>query len=288
VVARIGSLEIAARSLVEGFLKGLHFSARRGSSTEFIEHRAYAPGDEIRRIDWRTFGRTDRFYLKEYEDETNLRAILVLDASGSMAYGSAGVTKLRYATLLAAALGYLLLSQRDAVGLAVVEASLRRYIPPKATPRHLAGIFSALESEPAGGETRLADCIHRIAGLARRRSFIVIISDFLDEPASVLESIAHLRHRGSEALLLHVMDPAEEEFPFTGWTVFRDAEHPRARARLDARQVREIYLENLAEHLSALRTGATALGVDHSVVGTGRPFDIALAAYLEARARRRA
>ena len=271
---------------MEGFLKGLHFSARRGSSTEFIEHRAYAPGDEIRRIDWRTFGRTDRFFLKEYEDETNLRATLVLDASGSMAYGSGGITKLRYASLLAAALGYLLLSQRDAVGLAIVGASLRRYIPPKATPRHLAGIFSSLESVAAEGETRLAECIHGVAGLARRRSFIVLISDFLDEPARVLESIAHLRHRGSGALLLHVMDPAEEEFPFTGWTVFRDAERPGARARLDARQMREIYLENLSEHLGALRTGATALGADHAVVSTRRPFDLALAAYLDARARR--
>jgi len=271
---------------VEGFLKGLHFSARRGSSTEFIEHRAYAPGDEIRRIDWRTFGRTDRYFLKEYEDETNLRATLVLDASGSMGYASAGITKLRYATLLAGALGYLLLAQRDAVGLAIVGASLRRYIPPKATPRHLAGIFSALESVAPEGETRLAECIHGVAGLARRRSFIIIISDFLDEPASVLESIAHLR-RGSEALLLHVMDPAEEEFPFTGWTVFRDAERPGAKARLDARQMRDIYLENLAEHLSALRTGATALGADHAVVSTRRPFDDALAAYLDARARRR-
>ena len=205
-----------------------------------------------------------------------------------MAYGSAGITKLRYAALLAGALGYLLLSQRDAVGLAVVGASLRSYIPPKATPRHLAGIFTALESVAAEGETRLADCMHRVAGLARRRSLIVVISDFLDEPASVLESIAHFRHRGSEALLLHVMDPAEEEFPFTGWTLFRDAERPGARARLDARQMRQIYLENLAEHLSSLRTGATALGADYAVVSTRRAFDTALAAYLDARARRRA
>lgn len=286
-VARLGSLELAARSLVEGFIKGLHFSARRGSSTEFAEHRAYVPGDEIRRIDWRTFGRTDRFYLKEYEDETNLRATLVIDGSGSMAYGSAGISKLRYGAYLAGALGYLLLSQRDAVGLAVVGSDVRRYIPPKATPQHLAGILALLEALSAEGETRLADCIHRLAGIVRRRSFVIIISDFLDDPESVIQSVANLRHRGSEALLLHLMDPAEEEFPFTGWTVFRDSESPSSRARLDARQVREAYLENLKEHIRVLRTGAAALGADHAVLSTRMTFDGGLAAYLDARARRR-
>jgi uncharacterized protein (DUF58 family) len=286
-VARLGTLEVAARFLVEGFIKGLHFSARKGSSIEFAEHRAYVPGDEVRRIDWRTFGKTDRFYLKEYEDETNLRATLVVDASASMGFGTAGISKLRYAELLAAALGYLLLGQRDAVGLALVDGSVRRYVPPRATPEHLAGVFRALDGASAAGTTRLADCLHRLAGRLRRRSFVCVISDFLDDPRAVLKSLANLRHRGAEVILFHILDPAEEEFPFTNWTVFEDSEDRSSRIRIDARQVRETYLENLAEHVRILRTGSLALGVDCARLSTKTPFEEALAAYLEARARRR-
>jgi len=286
-VARLGSLEVAARFLVDGFIKGLHFSARKGSSIEFAEHRAYVPGDEVRRIDWRTFGRTDRFYLKEYEDETNLRAALIVDASASMGFGTTGISKLRYAELLAGALGYLLLGQRDAVGLAVVADSVRRYVPAKATPEHLAGIFRALEGTSAAGTTRLADCIHRLAGRVRRRSFVSVISDFLDDPRAVLKSLANLRHRGAEVILFHILDPAEEEFPFTNWTVFEDSEDPSSRIRMDARQVRETYLENLAEHIRLLRTGSLGLGVDYARFSTRVPFEEALATYLEARAKRR-
>jgi len=284
--ARLESLELVARTLVEGFLKGLHFSSAKGSSIEFAEHRPYVPGDDIRRIDWKTFGKTDRFYLKEYDDESNVRATIIVDASASMAFPLDGLTKLRYGVCLAAALGYLLLLQRDAVGLAVAGAGLREYIPPKATAQHLRGIFRRLESTQAEGATRLGDCLHQLAERAHARSLAVVISDFLDDPQSVLRGAAHLQHRGVETILFHVMDPVEEDFPFTGWTVFRDSEDPSTQLRLDARQVREVYRENLKEHLDLLRKGAAALKADYALLSTRKPFELALATYLDARSRR--
>lgn len=286
-VARLGRLEIVARTLVEGFVKGLHFSASKGSSIEFAEHRPYAPGDEIRRIDWRTFGKTDRFYLKEYEDETNVRAILVVDTSASMGFRSGEVSKLRYASCLAAALGHLLLAQRDAVGFAAVAARVERYVPPRGTPRHLRGIFTILESASASGETRLADSVNALADRIHGRSLVVVLSDLLDDPRAIVRGIAHLRHRHSEVILFHILDPAEEDFPFTGWTVFRDPESPSLSLRVDARQVREIYRENLEEHIAILRKGCAALEVDYSLLYTRSPFETALAAYLDSRSRRR-
>jgi len=285
-VARLGRLELVARNLMEGFIKGLHFSASKGSSIEFAEQRPYVPGDEIRHIDWRTYGRSDRFYLKEYEDETNVRATIVLDTSGSMAFQSRDVSKFRYAVCLSAALGHLLVRQKDAVGLVLAGAAIHRYVPPKATPQHLRGIFQALEAASPSGETRLADAIHRLAGRLKSRGFVLIISDFIEDPRALLLSIAHLRHRHSEAVLFHIMDPAEEDFPFTNWTVFRDAENPSVRLRLDGRQVRQIYRENLEQHLEVLRKGCTAAGIDYHRTSTTMPFEISLATYLHARERR--
>ncbi len=285
-VARLESLELVARTLVQGFLKGLHLSASKGSSIEFAEHRPYVPGDDIRRIDWRMFGRTDRFYLKEYDDETNVRATIFLDASASMAFGSEGISKLRYGVCLAAALGYLLLSQRDAVGLAVGGATVRKQIHPRATARHLKGVFAALEAVTGEGETRLGECLHWLADRLHARSLVIVISDFLDDPRSVMEGVAHVRHRGADVLLFQVLDPAEEDFPFKSWTVFQDSESPSTRVRVDARQLREIYRENLAEHLEILRKGAAALEADSTQLNTRRPFELALATYLSARSRR--
>jgi len=287
-VARLENLEIVARTLVEGFLKGLHFSPAKGSSIEFAEHRPYVPGDEIRRVDWRAFGKTDRFYLKEYEDETNVRGTLFIDTSGSMGFQSGEVSKLRYAVCLAAATGYVLLGQRDAVGLALGGSTLTQYVPPKATPQHLRGIFSTLSEARAAGETCLADSIHRMAARLHTRSLAIIISDFLDDPRDVITSVAHLKHRHCDAILFHVLDPAERRFPFNNWTVFRDSENPSASLRVDARQIREIYKENLEEHVEILSKGCAALGVDYSFLDTSQPFEVALSVYLAARARRTA
>ncbi len=282
-VARLESLELVARTLVQGFLKGLHLSASKGSSIEFAEHRPYVPGDDIRRIDWRTFGRTDRYYLKEYDDETNVRATLFLDASASMAFRSGEVSKLRYSVCLAAALGYLLFCQRDAVGLVVGGATIRKELHPRATARQLKGIFANLESTTGEGETRLGECLHLLAERIHPRSLVIVLSDFLDDPRSTLRGAAHLRHRGAEVLLFQILDPAEEDFPFTNWTLFVDSESPGRRVRVDARQLREIYLENLSDHIENLRKGATALEADYMLLNTGKPFEVALARYLDLR-----
>lgn len=284
-VARLERLEIVARTLVEGFIKGLHFSPAKGSSTEFAEHRPYARGDEVRSIDWRTFARTDRYYLKEYEDETNVRATLVLDSSSSMAHPAGELTKFRYATCLVAALGYLLLGQRDGVGLALVDSRVRRFIPPKATAQHLGGVFETLEENEPHGSTSLAKTLHQIAAQTRSRGLVVVVSDFLEDPQEVLRSISHLRHRGCDVLVFHVMAPEEETFPFTSWTIFRDPEDSSTRLRLDARQVREIYLDNLRAHLEALKRGCRAAAVDYALVKTDAPFEISLATFLDTRRR---
>ena len=284
-VARLGRLEIVARTLVEGFLKGLHFSPAKGSSTEFAEHRPYAWGDEVRSIDWRTFARTERYYLKEYEDETNVRATLVLDASASMAFPVGELTKFRYAVCLLAALGYLLLKQRDAVGLALVDSGVRKLIPPKATAQHLGGVFKALEETEPEGSTSLAATLHQLASRAVSRGLVVVVSDFLEDPHEVLRSISHLRHRGCEVLVFHVVAPEEETFPFTNWTIFRDPENAATRLRLDARQIREIYLNNLRAHLQVLKQGCRAAGVDYAVVKTDAPFEVSLATFLDKRRR---
>ncbi len=284
-VARLDRLEVVARSLVEGFIKGLHLSPAKGSSTEFAEHRPYAWGDEIRSIDWRTFARTDRYYLKEYDDETNVRATLVLDASASMASPAGELTKFRYAVCLVAALGYLLHKQRDAVGLALVDSRVRKLIPPKATAQHLGGVFKTLRGAEPTGATNLAGVLHQLAAHVVSRALVVVVSDFLEDPRELLRSISHLRHRGCEVLVFHVMAPEEETFPFTNWTIFRDPENPATRLRLDARQVREIYLDNLRVHLEALKRGCRAAGVDYALVKTDTPFEVSLATFLDTRRR---
>jgi uncharacterized protein (DUF58 family) len=290
-VARIGSLEVAARILVEGFIKGLHFSSRKGSSIEFAEHRAYVPGDEVRRIDWRTFGKTDRFYLKEYEDETNLRGTILLDCSASMGYGSSspqgdGPTKLRYGQCLAAALGFLMVRELDAVGLLLFDAATRRYVPPKASAVHLAGVFGELERARPAGATALGEVLRSSAERVKRRGLVILISDLLDDPREVLRGLARFRHRLCEVLVFHVLDPAEREFPFTSWTVFRDPEPGGLRLRLDARQIRAAYRANLEAHLAQLKKGCGASGIHYTLLDTRTPFDQALARYLATRRHR--
>ena len=287
VVARLGRLEVIARTLVEGFIKGLHLSPSKGSSTEFAEHRPYSPGDEIRRIDWRTFARTDRHYLKEYDDETNVRAILVVDKSKSTAFPEDGLTKFRYAVCTAAALGYLVLRQRDGVGLAMVSDRVERFLPPKATAQHLSGIFKTLEEESPSGTTGIGRALTQIAARTTSRSLVILISDFLDEPHEILKGLSELRHRGCEVLVLHTIDPTEETFPFTNWTVFRDPEDAAVSLRMDARQVVEIYQDTLRAHLELLKKGCAAAAVDYSLVRTDTPFEDSLATYLETRSRRK-
>jgi uncharacterized protein (DUF58 family) len=285
-LARIGRLEVVARTVVEGFLRGLHRSPSKGSSVEFADHRPYVPGDEVSHIDWRTWAKTDRLYLREYEDETNLRATIVLDASASMGFGSRGLTKFRYAQCLAAALEFLLVQELDAAGLAVFDSKVRRHILPRASAAHLSGILGELERTAPGGETDLGRVLASAADRLRRRSLAVLISDLLDDPRAVLKGLARFRHRSCEVLVFHVIDPAERDFPFTGWTAFRDIEKPGRKVRLDAGAIRPAYLAGLEAHLAGIRKGCGSTNIDYCLLDTGTHFDVALARFLAARARR--
>ncbi len=279
-LARIGHLELIAREIVEGFLRGLHRSPFKGSSVEFAEHRPYVPGDEITHIDWRAYARTDRFYLRQYEDETNLRATVCLDASASMGFGSAGLTKFRYAQCLAAALGMLLTRALDSVGLVVCGPIERRYLPPRSSAAHLRAYFAELDRARPEGGTALGPALLAAAERVKRRALAVVISDLLDDPGAILRGLARFRSRNSQVILFHVLDPAELEFPFTSWTIFRDMEPPGRKVRLDGRAIRAAYLKNLEAHGERIRKGCGSMSLDYCRIDTRTPFDRALARFL--------
>ncbi|HEV3145739.1 MAG TPA: DUF58 domain-containing protein, partial [Gemmataceae bacterium] len=223
---KYGGLTLVARTLVEGFLTGVHKSPYKGFSVEFAEHRQYYPGDEIRHIDWRAYGKTDRYYIKEYEEETNLKAYLLVDASGSMSFkGKKGISKFQYAQYVAASLAYLMLHQRDSVGLVLHDTKLRKMIPAKANSKHLLRIIRSLEASSPGGETELAPIWHDLAGHQfRRRGMVVILSDCFDDVDRLLRALQHFRHKRHEVLLFHILAPEEMDFPFSRLTQFRNLE----------------------------------------------------------------
>jgi uncharacterized protein (DUF58 family) len=286
-LARFGSLALIARAVVEGFLTGVHKSPYKGFSVEFAEHRQYYPGDEIRHVDWRAFGKTDRYYIKEYEEETNLKAYLLLDASGSMGYRGQGVSKFVYAQYVAAALAYLMLHQLDAVGLAVHDNRLRRQLPPRANAKQLPLLIDALEKTAPGGETALAPLWHELAARMQRRGLVIILSDCFDKVGPLLEALRHFRHRGHEVLLLHVLAPEEIDFPFTRWTQFRNLEVAGHKMLVDPGRLRQEYLRNFRAFCAELRDQAGRMQVDYHLLRTDQPVDVALGLYLTRRQRQR-
>ena len=284
-LTRYGGLSLVARTIVEAFLSGIHRSPFKGFSVEFAEHRQYYPGDEIRHIDWRAYGKTDRFFVKEFEEETNLKAFLVVDASGSMRYrGKQAVTKFAFAQRVAASLAYLMLAQLDAVGLITHDTHIRQVVPPRASSKHLLGLLRALESAAPGGETALAPVWHRLAvHHLKRRGMVILLSDCLDNPAHLTRALQHLRHRGHEVLLFHILAPEEIEFPFDRPTRFRDMERIGDEIRVDARRRRDEYRANFAAYREELMRKARELRVDYHLLRTDEPVDRALGAYLARR-----
>ena len=292
LVSKLRRLDLVARLVVEGFVTGLHRSPYHGFSVEFAEHRAYMPGDPIRSVDWKVFAKTDRFFIKEFEEETNLRAYLLLDASPSMAYRShsGNLSKLEYGVYLAAALSYLMIQQQDAVGLLVFDDRVRRFIPARSAPIHLRVLLSELSGRLGAGEsseareTRIGESLHRLAERLARRGLAILISDLMDDPAEVLQGLKHFRHRQHEVVVFHVLDPAEVAFPFQDESVFVDMETrerlsttaweiaPEYRRRLDAWRRR--YRRTCREHL-----------IDYVELQTNTPYDVALLRYLEKRGR---
>jgi uncharacterized protein (DUF58 family) len=271
VVARLSRMDIKARLVVEGFIAGLHKSPYRGFSVEFAEHRQYMPGDPLRHVDWKVYAKSDKFYVKEYEEETNLRAYLLLDVSGSMGYGSGEVTKFTYASQLAAALSYLMLRQRDSVGLVLFDDELRRYLAPRAAAR-------------PSSRTNVGGALRKLAERIRRRGLVVLISDLMDDPESVLASLRYFRHRKHEVVVFHLLDPKEVRFDFDRESRFEDLErgdHVTAQPW----RIRADYTREIERWLGRYRSVCREHRIDYNLIETSTPYDVALFAYLSKRAR---
>lgn len=286
VIARLTTLELRARTIVEGFLSGLHRSPLRGFSVEFAEYRQYFPGDALSTIDWKVFARTDRYVVKKFEEETNLKGYLLLDVSGSMGYGSGTLTKLEYGSVLAASLAYLMQRQRDAAGLVCFDDTIRTFIPPGARAGHLRAILHALDRQQPERRTDAAPPMNQLADALTRRGLVVLISDLLDDPARVVKGLKHFRYRGCDVLVFHVLDNAELTFPFDRPVRFKDPEDASERLTNPAR-VRDSYLARVDAFIAEYRRALRAEGIDYQVLDTSQPLDQALLAYLATRGRKR-
>ncbi len=284
-LARFGRLELIARLVVEGVMSGLHKSPFKGFSVEFAEHRHYGPGDEIRHIDWRAFGKSDRYYVKEYEEETNLKAYLVVDASGSMGYAGRTISKLEHARRLAASLAHLMISQRDAVGLVTFDTDVRAMIPPRSAPGHFSVIARSLEETETGGETPLSGVLHALAERIRRRGLVVIVSDGFDKLDDLTSGLRHLRHRHHEVLFFHTLAPEEEEFPFRRPARFRNLERRDHSLRVDPVSLRAAYVERFSAFCRDLKARLHAMNADYHRASTAEPIEKTLLDYLAARSR---
>ncbi len=285
VVSRLGSLQLKARLVVEGFLTGLHRSPYHGFSVEFAEHRQYMPGDELKHVDWKVYGRTDRFYVKQYEEETNVRALLILDSSASMRYASAGnISKFEYATYLSAALSYLLLRQQDAIGFALYNTTLQHYFPPRSKLSYLYAILSVLEKVTPSEQTSTATALHQIAERLKRRSLVVLISDFFDQPEEIVGALKHFRHRNHELLVFHILDPRERDFRFTQSAIFEDMETGE-RITTHPQHIQKSYQEAMERHIRFLQRECRERSIDYVLFDTAQPFDLALRHFLHKRRR---
>ncbi len=282
---RIKGLELFARQVVEGFCSGQHRSPHKGYSVEFKEHRPYVQGDEIRSIDWKVFGKTDRVYIREFEEETNLKATLIVDSSGSMSYRGkrSETTKHGYAIRLAAALAYLMIGQQDGVGVATFDSELREFLPARSRLSHLRAIYTTLLRRPAGGETEIAAVLGRLAKQLHRRGLLLLISDCFADPQTLLRALTHFRHAKHEVLLFQVLDPDEVDFPFDGRLRFRDLEQAGGQEDVDAAAIRQAYQTNFREHQERLRLGCGQSRIDQVVMTTDQPVADGLAHYLATR-----
>jgi uncharacterized protein (DUF58 family) len=284
VVARLSRMDIKARLVVEGFVAGLHRSPYRGFSVEFAEHRQYMPGDPLRHVDWKVYAKSDKFYVKEYEEETNLRAYLLLDASGSMGYGSGSVTKFVYAAQLAASLAYLMLKQRDSVGLVLFDDELRRYLAPRAAPAHLHRILRELEAARSSSRTNVGAALRKLAEKIHRRGLVVLLSDLMDEPERVLTALRFFRHRKHEVVVFHILDPKEVRFDFDRESRFEDLEkddHVTAQPW----RIRGDYAREIERWRAHYRSVCRENRIDYNFIETSTPYDAALFAYLGKRSR---
>lgn len=282
ILQRLGDLELIAREVVEGLRVGSHRSPLRGFSTEFAHHRQYVPGDPLRSIDWRVYGRSDRYYTKLYEAETNFDCHLLIDSSSSMTYGSGKVNKLEYAKFLGASLAYLVLKQRDSVGISVFDSEIRAYLPPRSTMGVLLQMDQLFKDTKPTPKTAIAKQLHDVSLRLKRRSFVIVLSDFLSEVEDVLAGLEHLKFAGHNVMVLHTLDPHELEFPFEGTWQFDglEGEEPLI---TQPESIKEDYLANLKEYMSAFSEGCLASQIEYALVDTSRPLDIFLNEFLNQR-----
>jgi len=285
VLQRLESLDLVAREVVEGIRVGMHKSPLRGFSTEFAHHRPYVPGDAIRHLDWRVYGRTERYYIKLYEAETNFDAHLLLDASSSMRFGSGPVSKLEYAKFMAASLAYMVIEQRDSAGLGVFDGELRRYLEPRSAMGVIRNIDEALEQAVPEPRTDVASILHEFARRIPRRGFVILFSDLFDHVDEFIKGLDHLRFRGHNIVVFHVLDPYELEFPFGGGTWRFEGLENDGEIITQPRRIRAAYLDELRKFLRQVRTACERSHVDYVLVNTARPVDVVLSAYLLRRIR---
>src|SRR4051794_36428061 len=282
---RIKSMELRARVVVEGFLSGLHRSPYHGFSVEFTEYRQYSPGDDLRYLDWKLYARSDRYYLKRFEDETNLRSWLLVDLSRSMGYSSISYDKASYARTAAATIAYFLSLQRDAIGLITFDAGIKEFLPARFRPGHLHRLMMSLERAPAGTATDLAAPLDQVAKTARKRGMVVLLSDLLAPLEAIETRLGYLRSRGHEVVVMRVLDPAEVDFPFQEAALFHDVESGRE-LYVDPQLARERYRQRFDEHAAGLAKACNKLGIDLMSLPTSQPLELALFDFLATRLRR--
>ncbi len=284
ILARIGDLTLRARQVAEGTISGLHRSPFHGFNVEFAEYREYSPGDDLRRLDWRVFGRTDRYYIKQYEEESNLRANLVVDCSASMRYGSRAMTKFDYAATVAASLATLLINQQDPVGLALFDAAPHPFLPPAATQAHLVQIVGRLENARPDRESALGPMLSSLADQFKQRGMVVIISDLLTDLPSFYDGLDRLQYRAHEILVIQVLDADELELPFDDLTLFHDIEGTEE-LYAEPWAFRKAYQAAMQTFLSEVRDACGQRGIDHLLLRTDEDLAAALSFYLHARER---
>ena len=278
-VALLNSMSLRARLVVEGYIIGHHRSPYHGFSVEFAEHRSYGPGDEIKHIDWKLFGKTDRLYVKRYEEETNLRAHIILDTSKSMLYSSAEVSKLSYANSLAASLSYLMINQQDAVGIAKFSEKIDTFIPPKARPSHLNLILSQLDDKDSGNDTQIGMVLHELADRIHKRGMVILISDLLDKPENIMNGLKHFRHQNQEVIVFHILDRKESEFDFDTRTKFFDMETGEEIVT-EPWHIRSNYNELISKLESNYKSNCRENLIDYVPLFTDQSLDIGITEYL--------
>ena len=283
-LARLARLELRARAVVEGVISGMHKSPHRGSSVEFAQHRDYTPGDEIRHIDWKVYARTDRYHSKQFEEETNLKATLVVDASASMDYKGvhSPLSKREYAAVVAASIASLLLRQRDAVGLATFDSGVRQFIPPASTSAHMRLLLEMLDRKESQPKTGVGETFHDLAERIKRRGMLIVLSDLFTDPEQVLRGLQHFRHRRHEVIVFHVLDRDELTFPFTEAAVFEGMEGEES-LTAEPNSLRKEYLRVFGAYVEALKKGCRELNMDYIQVPTDQPVDVLLSRYLAQR-----